>query len=86
MKEEVYCCYCRRYHPIDEVVRVQSSKGVKRWRCRKSIFSTRVSRDQRDAFGAKVTELNQSKYCRSLPHCIAELLGSAAARGAGMIS
>jgi hypothetical protein len=36
-------------------------KGLKRWRCIKSIEATRKSRAEREAFGRSVTEMNKSE-------------------------
>lgn len=59
MSDTVFCCSCWKRHPREVVVLVQS-KGVKRWRCLRSIVESRRSRDQRDAFVRSVTELNRS--------------------------
>lgn len=59
MSETVFCYSCWKRHPREVVVLVQS-KGVKRWRCLRSIVESRSSRDRRDAFVRSVTELNRS--------------------------
>ena len=58
MTDKVFCYHCRNYHPSTEVRQVQS-KGVKRWRCLKSIASSQASRAQRDAFGKEISETNR---------------------------
>lgn len=79
MTESVFCYSCRKHHARDEVTLVQS-KGVKRWRCLRSIAESRRSRDQRDLFGKETTALNQAIHQRqsthSLPRPILELFGS----------
>ncbi len=76
MSDKVFCYHCRGYHQASEVRLVQTKNG-KRWRCFKSIGYRQNSKDQRDAFGKKVSELNQSncrlKNARSLPHSVLEL-------------
>ena len=79
MTDTVFCYSCRKYHARDEVTLVQS-KGVKRWRCLKSIAESRKSRDQRDLFGKETTALNQAIRRRqsapSLPRPVHELFGN----------
>jgi hypothetical protein len=79
MTDTVFCYYCRKHHPAAEVTLVQS-RGVKRWRCQKSIAYGQKSRDQRDAFGKSVSEMNRlmcvSSSVRSLPRPVLELLHS----------
>ncbi len=76
MVDKVYCYYCRSYHAPEEVRLVQSKSG-KRWRCLKSIASSQASREQRDAFGRSVSELNRliglDRARRSLPYPVKEL-------------
>lgn len=80
MSDTVFCYSCRKHHPLAEVTLV-FSKGVKRWRCRKSIAESQKSRDQRDAFGKAITEFNRAmshgKSTHSLPRPILELFGGA---------
>ena len=80
MSDTVFCYHCRRHHPIDEVTLVQS-RGVKRWRCRKSISLCRGSAAARDAFGKTVSHLNQlagaEPTAKPLPRPVLELFGSA---------
>lgn len=52
-----FCGYCRAYHPEDQMTKVQTKIGP-RWRCKKSIKSSRQSAAQRDAFGKTVTAMN----------------------------
>ena len=77
MTDTVFCYACRKHHPMSDVTLVQSKGGVKRWRCRKSIALARNSRDERDAFGKAVSELNRaislSKRPHSLPRPVLEL-------------
>lgn len=83
MTDEVFCYYCRRYHPTVDVMQVQS-KGIKRWRCLKSLAPTRSSVAERDAFGKSVSESNRAnnawQSARPLPRPVLELLGSRSSR------
>ena len=76
MTDKVFCYHCRNYHPSTEVRQVES-KGVKRWRCLKSITSTKASRAQRDAFGKVVSETNRKvnleKSRQTLPRGVLEV-------------
>ena len=76
MIDKVYCYHCRSYHALEEVRLVQTKSG-KRWRCLKSIVSSQASREQRDAFGRSVSELNRliglDRARRSLPYSVKEL-------------
>lgn len=76
MIDKVFCYHCRNYHPSTEVRQVES-KGVKRWRCVKSIVSTKASRAQRDAFGKMVSETNRKvtleKSRQTLPRGVLEV-------------
>jgi len=76
MTDTVFCYYCRRYHPADEVRLVQTNGG-KRWRCSKSMVYGQISQEQRDAFGKSVSALNRSICSRAsqrpLPHPVLEL-------------
>ena len=80
MFDTVFCYSCRKHHPLTEVTLV-FSKGVKRWRCRKSIAESQKSRDQRDAFGKAITEFNRAmsrgKSAHALPRPVLELFGGA---------
>lgn len=88
MPDTVFCYSCRKHHPRDDVIQVQS-KGVTRWRCMKSIAESQKSRDERDAFGKAVTELNQAlnprKALHRLPRPVLELFGSTSGRVEGMV-
>jgi len=81
MTNQVFCYHCRRYHPIVEVTLVQT-KGVKRWRCLKSLTSTLGSVAERDAFGKSVSESNRDsrdwQNARPLPRPVLDLLGARA--------
>jgi hypothetical protein len=57
--ETIYCYHCRRYHPREEMRRIET-KGSKKWRCINSIEATKKSTTQRDAFGKSVTAINKS--------------------------
>ncbi len=76
MTDKVFCYHCRNYHPSTEVRQVES-KGVKRWRCLKSIASTKASRAQRDAFGKAVSETNRKvtleQNRQTLPRSVLEV-------------
>ena len=80
MSDTVFCYSCRKHHPLAEVTLV-FSKGVKRWRCRRSIAESQKSRDQRDAFGKAITEFNRAmshgKSTHSPPRPVLELFGGA---------
>ena len=80
MSDTVFCYSCRKHHPLAEVTLV-FSKGVKRWRCRRSIAESQKNRDQRDAFGKAITEFNRAmshgKSTHSLPRPVLELFGGA---------
>ncbi len=60
MTDTAYCYHCRIHHPKTEMRQV-GQKGLKRWRCLKSIEATRKSREEREAFGRSVTEMNKSE-------------------------
>ena len=76
MTDKVFCYHCRNYHPSTEVRQVES-KGVKRWRCLKSIASTKTSRAQCDAFGKAVSETNRNvtleQSRQTLPRSVLEV-------------
>ena len=82
MSDQIYCYHCRRQHPADQVTLVQA-RGVKRWRCLKSIALSRASSAARDAFGQAVSELNRAVHsappARPLPRAVIELFGSTSA-------
>jgi len=86
MTDQVFCYHCRRHHPVPEVRLVQS-KGVKRWRCLKSLASTRSSVAERDAFGKSVSELNRASRdrlnARPLPRPVLDLLSAGSGRFEG---
>ena len=77
MTDKVFCYHCRSYHPAAEMTLVHS-KGIKRWRCMKSIASSRGSTAQRDAFGKSVSAANRASSSRQatrpLPRPVLELL------------
>ena len=87
MTDEVFCYHCRRYHPTVDVMLVQS-KGVKRWRCLKSLASIRSSVAERDAFGRAVSAENRAlsawQVAKPLPRPVLELLGAAPRRIEGV--
>lgn len=87
MSDTVFCYHCRRYHPRDEVTLVQT-RGVKRWRCRKSISLSRASAAARDAFGKSISQMNQTAcanpFPRPLPRPVLELFGSASGFAEGL--
>ncbi len=59
-EEQIYCYHCQTRHPKSEMRQVEN-KGVKRWRCIKSIEATKQSRAAREAFGRQVTANNKSE-------------------------
>lgn len=77
MSDTVFCYHCRRQHARAEVVLVEA-RGVKRWRCRKSLVLGRRSVGERDAFGRAVSELNRRAVDalahKPLPHAVIELM------------
>jgi len=79
MSDQVFCYYCRRYHPTGDV-RLVCSKGVKRWRCVESLERSRGSVAERDAFGKLVSASNRAgkvwQDARPLPLPVLELLGA----------
>jgi len=79
MSDQVFCYYCRRYHPTVDV-KLVCSKGVKRWRCVKSLEQVHGSVAERDAFGKSVSASNRAgkvwQDTRPLPLPVLELLGS----------
>jgi hypothetical protein len=79
MSDQVFCYYCRRYHPTVEVRLIQS-KGVKRWRCMKSLAPRLSSVAERDAFGKSVSESNRANKvwhdARPLPLPVLEVLSA----------
>ena len=77
MSDQVYCYHCRRHHPADQVTAV-CVRGVRRWRCRRSIALSRASAAARDAFGRAVSEVNGAlRSARPLPHPVRELINAA---------
>ena len=88
MTDTVFCYSCRKHHPKEEMVLVQS-KGVRRWRCLKSIAESQKSRDQRDAFGRAITDLNRSislrKGIHPLPRPVLEVIRDSSGRVEGLI-
>ena len=77
MSDQVYCYHCRRLHPADQVMAV-CVRGVRRWRCRRSIALSRASAAARDAFGHAVSEVNRAlRGTRPLPHPVRELIDAA---------
>ena len=60
MPEIIFCYHCKTSHPREEM-RLRVTKSGKRWRCIKSIQAVKQNtREQRDAFGKRVTEANKS--------------------------
>ena len=56
----VYCYHCRTSHPREDM-RLVVTKTGKRWRCIQSIESAKSSKDQREAFGRQITEVNKAE-------------------------
>jgi len=87
MTDKVFCYHCRNYHPSIEVRQVES-KGVKRWRCLKSIVSSQTSRTQRDAFGKTVSETNRKVSLensrQTLPRSVLEVFRDSASIVGGL--
>lgn len=59
MSDTAYCYHCGRDHPRQEM-RLITTGGGRRWRCRKSILATRRSVAERDAYGRQVTANNSA--------------------------
>ena len=87
MSDQVFCYYCRRYHPAAEVKKVES-KGGKRWRCLESLARRHGSVAERDAFGRAVSESNRAgrvwMEARPLPLPVLEVLRTAPSRYEGL--
>ena len=87
MSDQVFCYYCRRYHPAAEVKRVES-KGGKRWRCLESLERQRGSVAERDAFGRSVSATNRAgkvwQDARPLPLPVLEVLSAGLPRYEGL--
>jgi hypothetical protein len=58
--ETIYCYHCGIRHPKEEMRQVET-KGVKRWRCIKSIKATKRGTAERDAFGQRVSAINKAE-------------------------
>ncbi|MBL8385988.1 MAG: hypothetical protein JNM90_23085 [Burkholderiales bacterium] len=56
----VYCYHCHTQHPREEM-RLVVSKSGKRWRCIASIKAAQKSREEREAFGRKVSAMNKAE-------------------------
>jgi len=59
MPKTAYCYHCGIYHPIEEMRQVLT-RGGKRWRCIKTIESSKRGRAEREAFGRQVTAGNKA--------------------------
>lgn len=60
MVDTIFCSYCGIYHRKDEM-RLVSVKAGKRWRCLKSLASSKQGKIEREAFGKRVTEMNAAE-------------------------
>jgi hypothetical protein len=58
--ETKFCYHCRAHHPVAEMRQIETKAG-KRWRCIRSIRATNISREERDAFGRRVSEMNSAE-------------------------
>jgi hypothetical protein len=77
MSDQVFCYHCRRHHSADQLIQVDV-RGIKRWRCRRSIALSRASAAARDAFGRAASELNRAlRSVRPLPHPVLEVFNAA---------
>lgn len=56
----VYCYHCHAQHPREEM-RLVVSKSGKRWRCIASIKAAQKSKEEREAFGRKVSAINKAE-------------------------
>lgn len=52
-----YCYHCSKYHPESEMKQISTKSGA-RWRCVKSIESTKRGVAERDAFGKANSQAN----------------------------
>lgn len=59
MSDTIYCYHCRTRHPKEEMRQVES-KGIKRWRCKKSILGAKKSAAERAAYGQEITNANKA--------------------------
>jgi len=60
MSETIFCYHCRLHHPREEMRQIDN-KGVKKWRCIKSIKAVKKDIAARDAFGQSVTAVNSAE-------------------------
>ncbi|RIX43041.1 MAG: hypothetical protein D3M94_17475 [Rhodocyclales bacterium GT-UBC] len=58
---EMLFCYCCRVHHAKDQMRPFLTKQGYRWRCIRSIEAAASSKDSRDAFGRKQTEINRNE-------------------------
>jgi len=59
MPETAFCYHCATHHSKAEMRQILT-KGGKRWRCIKSIESSRKGRAEREAFGRQTTAINKA--------------------------
>jgi hypothetical protein len=59
MSKLVYCYTCNLQHPMEEMRKVTTAKGM-RWRCIKTIVAARLARDKRQEFGARASARNNA--------------------------
>ncbi|WP_374242430.1 hypothetical protein [Zoogloea sp.] len=60
MMNKIYCYHCMTYHLPENMRQIMTRTGL-RWRCIRSIEAARNTAAERDAFGARQTELNRSR-------------------------
>ncbi len=58
MTDTAYCYHCGTHH-LKKEMRQIATKAGKRWRCVRSIEATKRSKDDRDAFGRRVSADNK---------------------------
>jgi len=59
MPQTAFCYHCGTHHPMEEMRQILTKCG-KRWRCIKSIESSRQGRAEREAFGRRTTAINKA--------------------------
>ncbi|MBL8429145.1 MAG: hypothetical protein JNJ95_04540 [Dechloromonas sp.] len=62
---ETAFCYCCRVHHNKTQMRLFPTRQGYRWRCLRSIEAAASSRQERDAFGQKQSEINRETALRA---------------------
>ena len=61
MSETAFCYHCAAHHPLAAMRQIETKGGGKRWRCLKSIEAAKKGREEREAFGRRMTEANKAE-------------------------